>query len=152
MRLPRLIVLPAVLLLAPQMLATVIADAGPDRTGRAREGCTGLMTLDAAESTVVSEFEPTYTWEGPFTEGGGKVTGKLVTVTLEEGVHRVRLTVTAGEESDTDEATLTVQDITVPNIVSVLPSKDVLWPPNHKMVPVALAIDVDDNCDQAPEC
>ncbi|MFZ7113012.1 MAG: tannase/feruloyl esterase family alpha/beta hydrolase [Desulfatiglandales bacterium] len=46
------------------------------------------------------------------------------------------------------EATVTVVDTTPPSISSVTASPDVLWPPNHKMVPVAVDLSVTDACDE----
>ena len=40
-------------------------------------------------------------------------------------------------------------ETTPPNISSAIASPDVLWPPNHKMVPLILAVSVTDNCDPA---
>ena len=42
-------------------------------------------------------------------------------------------------------AALTVGDATPPVISSVTPSKGMLWPPNHKMVNVTLAVSATDN-------
>lgn len=47
---------------------------------------------------------------------------------------------------------VTVVDRTAPAIASVRPSLEVLWPPNHELVPVHVAVDVMDACDAAPEC
>ena len=47
--------------------------------------------------------------------------------------------------------TVTVQDTTPPTIENVRASPDELWPPNHKMVDVAIVADVTDLC-QEPEC
>jgi len=47
-------------------------------------------------------------------------------------------------------ATVTVEDTTPPDITVVL-SRDVLWPPNHKLVEVcATTVEVTDVCDDAP--
>lgn len=46
------------------------------------------------------------------------------------------------------EATVTVVDTTPPSISSVTASPDVLWPANHKMVPVAVDLTVTDACDE----
>jgi hypothetical protein len=43
-------------------------------------------------------------------------------------------------------------DITPPTIDEVYAHPDVLWPVNHKMVEVAVEVDVDDNCDPEPYC
>ena len=48
--------------------------------------------------------------------------------------------------SDQCMAVVTVQDTTPPNL-SVSLSPNVLWPPNHKLVPITANISVSDNCD-----
>jgi hypothetical protein len=48
--------------------------------------------------------------------------------------------------------TVTVVDTTPPDITSVSVDPNVLWPPNHKMVPVTIAVSVTDICDAAPSC
>jgi hypothetical protein len=39
-----------------------------------------------------------------------------------------------------------VRDTEAPVIVGVVPSRDELWPPNARLVPVTLAVDASDNC------
>jgi parallel beta-helix repeat protein len=39
-----------------------------------------------------------------------------------------------------------------PTISAVTATPDVLWPPNHQMVPVTLTVDVTDDADPAPTC
>ena len=48
--------------------------------------------------------------------------------------------------------TITVRDTTAPAIASVTPSQTTLWPPNHQMVPLTLAVRVSDGADPAPSC
>ena len=43
-------------------------------------------------------------------------------------------------------------DVTAPVIASMSASPNVLWPPNHKFVPVSIATSVSDACDPAPHC
>lgn len=45
------------------------------------------------------------------------------------------------------QATVTVVDTTPPSISSVTASPNILWPPNHKMTPVAVSVAVTDACD-----
>jgi hypothetical protein len=69
------------------------------------------------------------------------------------GVTNVTLTVTDDQgASDSCTATVTVVDTTPPTIVSTTASPNVLWPPNHKMVPVRVAVSVSDICDTTPTC
>jgi hypothetical protein len=43
-------------------------------------------------------------------------------------------------------------DITPPALASSIATPNVLWPPNHKLVPVAIASSVSDECDPNPRC
>jgi probable HAF family extracellular repeat protein len=47
---------------------------------------------------------------------------------------------------------VSVRDTTAPTIATVSPDRSVLTPPNHRMVPVQLAISVSDLVDAAPVC
>lgn len=47
---------------------------------------------------------------------------------------------------------VTVADRTPPSVLGVLPTLTELWPPNHRMVAVALAVTTADRCDTAPSC
>lgn len=48
--------------------------------------------------------------------------------------------------------TVAVVDNTAPTITNVSANPSVLWPPNNKMVPVAVAVSVSDNCDAKLTC
>ena len=52
----------------------------------------------------------------------------------------------------TCSGTVTVEDKKPPTIQSVTASPNVLWPPNHKMIPVRIGVSVSDNCDAKPKC
>jgi hypothetical protein len=52
----------------------------------------------------------------------------------------------------TDSQQVTIQDTTPPVISSVTARPNSLWPPNHKMVPVSVAVSVADVCDTTPSC
>jgi hypothetical protein len=47
---------------------------------------------------------------------------------------------------------VTVEDTTPPLLESVTPSKEYLWPPNHKMQRVRFEVVVNDICDTEPQC
>lgn len=58
----------------------------------------------------------------------------------------------ASGNSSTATTTVTVVDTTPPVIQSATPNPVVLWPPNHKMVPVTVTVSASDICDAAPTC
>jgi hypothetical protein len=49
-------------------------------------------------------------------------------------------------------ANVAVKDSTPPVITTLSATPAVLWPPDHKFVPVALAASVTDTCDVSPVC
>ncbi|HLL00198.1 MAG TPA: HYR domain-containing protein [Myxococcaceae bacterium] len=66
---------------------------------------------------------------------------------LSAGPHTITFQVTdqAGNTT-TASTTHTVVDVTPPTITRATPSKQTLWPPNHKMVPVTVGVTLSDNC------
>lgn len=60
--------------------------------------------------------------------------------------------VSDGTASDACAAHVTVEDNTAPVIDSAVVSPSVIGPPNHKMHPVVVAVEVTDTCDVAPTC
>jgi hypothetical protein len=49
-------------------------------------------------------------------------------------------------------ATVTVKDTTPPVISALSASPNLLWPPNHKFVPVQVSVSATDTCDPNPTC
>lgn len=63
------------------------------------------------------------------------------------GENNVTLTVTDSHgESDSCIAVVTVIDVNAPGFIAASASPDVMWPPNHKMVPVTIHAATSDNC------
>jgi len=52
----------------------------------------------------------------------------------------------------TQTQTVVVKDVTAPNIENIKANPGVLWPPNHKMVPVTVNVTATDNCDPNLDC
>lgn len=50
------------------------------------------------------------------------------------------------------QVTMTVEDTIPPDIVGVAATPAVLWPPNHKMKRIQVAIEATDDCDPTPAC
>ncbi len=73
---------------------------------------------------------------GPYPLGDTSVT---LTVTDIHGV------------SDSCVATVTVADTTPPKILNIVANPNVLWPANHRLIPVNLIVDAVDNCDPSAE-
>ena len=54
--------------------------------------------------------------------------------------------------SSTATFTVTVRDTTPPSIGTVSATPNVLWPPNHRMASVSVAVSVSDACDAGATC
>lgn len=126
----------------------LVARAGPDQVVE----CTGHegtpVRLDGSASEI--DGEPvTLEWRGSF----GTATGLRPTVTLPVGRHEVTLTATDRfGTTSTDIVVVDVVDTRPPEINSVTAAPPTLWPPNHRMVPVTVTVDVRDVCHAAPTC
>lgn len=116
--------------LVPPPPSTSVADAQcrsslPDAAALAQvsDNCT------ARESLVVTQSPG----------AGSSVTGA--------GTHVLQLQVRdAAGNLTTGTTTHTVVDTTPPTITRATPSKQYLWPPNHKMVPITVGVVLTDNC------
>lgn len=126
-----------------------VADAGPDQTIAAGAGCLAPVALDSMGSSDPDGDALMFTWMGPF----GTASGPQPTVSLPLGTHTLTLTVDDGRGGTaSDTVMVKVIDTTPSSIASVTATPHTLWPPNHKMVPVAVAVSVSDNCDPTPVC
>ncbi len=109
----------------------VTVAAGPACTASASiDG--GSFDPDAGDTITLSQSPP-----GPYRLGATPVT---LTVTDNHG------------ESSQCRATVNVVDQTPPLISSVTANPNNLWPPNHKMVPIAVTVAASDNCSGPPSC
>jgi hypothetical protein len=69
------------------------------------------------------------------------------------GTTTVDCTVTdVGAASVSGSFTVTVRDTTAPSIATVTPSARSLWPPNHKLAPIAISVAAADLVTSAPMC
>jgi hypothetical protein len=122
-----------------------IADAGPDQTLECT-GPTTPVTLDGTGSEDPNGDLLTFLWSAP-----GIVfddpTSPTPTGAFPVGVTTVTLVVSDGEFEDSDEVVITILDTTPPTITVEL-NRDVLWPPNHKLVDIIATVTVEDLCDE----
>lgn len=64
------------------------------------------------------------------------------------GSHTVVVSVFDGTDTVTCSTTVDVVDTTPPVIISANVTPDILWPPNHKFVPVQVSVDATDTCSE----
>jgi hypothetical protein len=68
---------------------------------------------------------------------------------FEVGTYQVELSVSDGTApAVTCSTTVTVQDTTPPVVTKISATPNLLWPPNHKLVVVAVRVEATDNCGQ----
>jgi hypothetical protein len=126
-----------------------VANAGADQVVPAGVGCLATVTLDGTGSSDLDGHPLTYAWTGAF----GTASGPTPMVALPLGIQVITLTVDDGHGgTDTDTVSVTVGDTTPPSMGTVTASPDVLWPPNHQLVPVTVGVSVSDVCDATPIC
>jgi HYR domain len=110
----------------------------------------GDLTVEATGpngAVVAFEASATDDKDGPVTVALSPPSGSVLPL----GTTEVVATATdfAGNEA-TKSFFVTVKDTTPPVIQSLTASPDMLWPPNHKMVPVSLTAQVNEAVDPAP--
>jgi hypothetical protein len=84
---------------------------------------------------------------------GGIITASNVTFTANFGLgeHVVVVSVSNGQTQPvTCSTTVTVRDMRPPRILNIVATPNVLWPPNHRLIPVNLMVEAVDNCDPSP--
>jgi hypothetical protein len=119
------------------------ADAGDDRTLECAGGGGADVLLDGSGSSDPDATDDlAYLWTWP----AGSATGKFAAASLPLGVHCITLRVTdPSGHIDEDVLSVTVADTTPPDLTVVL-SPTLLWPPNHKLVDIAAAVEAEDGC------
>ena len=80
---------------------------------------------------------------------GGDTTEADVELTgvFDLGIHTVELTVSDGQADPvTCDTSVTVEDTMAPVVNRIKTDPKELWPPNHKMVPVEVFLEIEDDC------
>jgi hypothetical protein len=126
------------------------ADAGPDQTVSAGTSCSATVSLDGSASSDPDGDALEFLWTAP---DGTVVNGEAPEIDLPLGENVLTLAVGDGfGGSATDEVTITVEDTSPPTIISLVPSPSILWPPDHTMRAVSVAVQAEDNCTPEPPC
>jgi hypothetical protein len=128
-----------------------VASAGDDQVVEATGANGASVRLDGSMSEDPDGDTLSYEWR----DAAGNVVATVAqpNVVLPLGAHSLTLTVDdqrGGTASDT--VLITIRDTTAPLISSVTASPNVLWAPNHKLVPVTLATVASDAVTAVPAC
>jgi hypothetical protein len=87
------------------------------------------------------------TTEVPAVQNGETGADVEFTGTFGMGEHNVTVTVSDGKADPVScETKVTIQDTLPPVVTGVVPSQKVLWPPNHKMIPLVISVTATDQC------
>jgi hypothetical protein len=130
------------------------ADAGDDVQEECSSPGGGTVTLNGSRSTDPNSTPDTnddivlFEWIEDLGAPSETLlgSGEMLEVTLSVGLHHISLKVTDSfGETSIDETLIRVVD-TVPPMLTVELSESVLWPPNHRMVPVSASLIASDAC------
>ncbi len=137
---------------APMAVATMASQAECASVAGATVTLDGSGSTDADSTPGTQDDIVLYEWLEDFGQGTESLlgTGEKLVVTLPLGAHAITLRVTdAAGATGTDTGMVSVVDTRGP-MVTVMPSPDLLWPPNHRMVTVAPRASATDLCDPSP--
>jgi hypothetical protein len=125
-----------------------VANAGPDQTVECTSPAGEAVTLDGSASSDPDNNPLTYEWK----DAAGSVVGNtpMVNLTLPLGTHVFTLTVNDGQGGTASDSVAVIVQDTTPPTLGVSLSPKLLWPPNHKLVPVVAVLEVSDLCDPSP--
>lgn len=125
-----------------------VANAGPDQTVDCAGPNGASVTLDGSKSNDPDGDALSFVWKD---QAGNMVgTTAVVQTTVSLGAHVFTLTVTdSAGLSSTATTHVTVGD-TIPPALQIMLSPNVLWPPNHRLIPITATVEASDTCDANP--
>jgi len=115
-------------------------------------GVTPVPLAGAIELTHPTAAELRYRWSSPdpAVAFDDATAAEPVALLPGAGTWPVRLTVAVGAFEASAEGEVQVVDLEPPRFVRLEASPARLWPPNHRLVDVAVDVEVEDDCDPAP--
>lgn len=125
-----------------------VANAGPNQTIPCSGPNGAAVTLNGSKSTDPNGDALSFVW----TDQAGNIVGTtaMVPVTVSVGTHTFTLTVTDTAGLSSTATTQVTVGGTTPPTLQVMLSPNVLWPPNHKLIPITATLAVSDSCDANP--
>ena len=125
-----------------------IAKAGADQTIECAAPNGTAVTLDGSASSDPDGDALTFEWRD--SNNNAVANAATVTVSLGLGTHTFTLTVSDGFGGvASDSVVVAVNDTTAPSLtLGLVPS--LLWPPNHRLTPIAALAAAIDVCDASP--
>lgn len=125
-----------------------VANAGSDQTLECSGPNGASVALNGSLSNDPDGDALSFVWK----DGAGNIVGTtaVVQTTVSLGTHIFTLTVTdTAGLSSTATTHVTVGDA-VPPALHVMLSPNLLWPPNHELVPITATVTASDTCDANP--
>ena len=109
--------------------------------------------LDGTGSSDPDSDPLTYAWTAPASVTFDDASATPTATFPGLGTFTISLVVNDGTvNSAPDTVDIKVEDTTAPVISSASAGPSAPWPPNHKMRPVRVSVDVSDACDAKPTC
>lgn len=118
------------------------ANAGSDQTLEL-QSCDGVGVVLDGSGSIDPDADPlSYRWSW----NGGSAEGKIASVVLPLGVHEITLTVSDPDGLISEDKVLVKVADTIAPTLDVAVDRSLLWPPNHRLIPVNVSTKVTDAC------
>jgi hypothetical protein len=130
------------------------AVAGEDQSVECTSVTGAEFTLDGDASSDADENLRLVSWRAGSRAGPevGSETEIALALGVGESESYVLRVMDAFAQTDEDSTSVEVVDRTAPVIESLVATPDRLWPPDHRLQPIELSIEVSDVCDASPTC
>jgi len=125
-----------------------VANAGADQTIPCAGPSGASVTLNGSQSSDPNGGTLTFVW----TDDLGNVVGTtaVIQVTVGAGTHAFTLTVSDSAGLSSSTTTHVTVGATAQLSLQLTLSPNVLWPPNHELIPITATVAASDSCDSNP--